>query len=72
MNHFCKWIIKEYVYMTGYLLASIVLIMGIISTNILLLILSITMFLGISSNVRKEWLKIIKRYEKIHNKKKLS
>jgi hypothetical protein len=70
MELFLKWVFKEYVYVISYILIFILVIMGIISTNIILLSLSFLLFIGINNKIYKDWKKIKKRHDKIHNQKK--
>lgn len=70
MKSFLKWVSKEYVYMFGYSLSILILIAGIYVINVMLICLGGFLFLGITEKAFKEWKNILKRYDKIHNKKK--
>ncbi|MFM2392753.1 MAG: hypothetical protein RLZZ546_735 [Bacteroidota bacterium] len=72
MKSFLKWVSKEYVYMLGYSLSIFMLIAGIYVINGMLIFLGTFLFLGITQKALKEWKNILKRYAKIHNKKKPS
>ncbi len=72
MQSYFKWVIQEYVYVLTYCLSILLFILGFIAMNIMVLTFASLMLFSIIHKTYKEWKKLVKEYEKIHNQQKPS